>query len=392
VAVRVAATAWFGFSTPHFADAPAYLFAAKALAQTGTYPLRTDKNFFRPPGYSVFLDLVTLGHPENIALAKGANALLGALGPLLLAAIALRLFRSRAAALAAGVAAAFDPSLILVSSDVQSEPLFFVLLLLSGFFLLVCVDRPSSNFGVLAGALLGLAALTRPSALCVVPLLFGPLADRRYPLRVRWHLAASALLGFVLSLAPWTLRNAVVYREFIPISDVGGFNFYVGNSEPMARFFQVRTKQEYETWAEEADHFLDLRVAALRAAGFDSPGALTSELVRITVAQGLAAPGAAARLLWHKALDWLRPYPNPLFWPTPVVVGIGLLYGGLTLLAARGLLIGPRRGASLFCVGLLVLSMAAHVLTVVSWRYRVPYWDPVLILYGAFGVLRGRSG
>jgi hypothetical protein len=29
--------------------------------------------------------------------------------------------------------------------------------------------------------------------------------------------------------------------------------------------------------------------------------------------------------------------------------------------------------------------MAAHVMTLVSWRYRVPYWDPVLVLYGTFG-------
>ena len=29
--------------------------------------------------------------------------------------------------------------------------------------------------------------------------------------------------------------------------------------------------------------------------------------------------------------------------------------------------------------------MAAHVLVLVVWRYRVPYWDPVLLLYGVFG-------
>jgi hypothetical protein len=106
----------------------------------------------------------------------------------------------------------------------------------------------------------------------------------------------------------------------------------------------------------------------------------------------VAHPATAAWLLWKKSWDWLRPYPNPLFWPRGVVVVIGLLYAALTLLAARGLLLADRRGASLFCLGLLVLSMAVHVLTVVSWRYRIPYWDPVLILYGAFGALRGRSG
>jgi hypothetical protein len=32
--------------------------------------------------------------------------------------------------------------------------------------------------------------------------------------------------------------------------------------------------------------------------------------------------------------------------------------------------------------------MVAHVALQVVWRYRVPYWDPILILYGAFGAAR----
>jgi hypothetical protein len=30
--------------------------------------------------------------------------------------------------------------------------------------------------------------------------------------------------------------------------------------------------------------------------------------------------------------------------------------------------------------------MAAHVAIIVVWRYRIPYWDPVLILYAALAV------
>jgi hypothetical protein len=41
-----------------------------------------------------------------------------------------------------------------------------------------------------------------------------------------------------------------------------------------------------------------------------------------------------------------------------------------------------------FCLAVLVLSMAAHVALQVVWRYRVPYWDPILLLYGTFGAAR----
>lgn len=388
--VRLAAIAVTGFSTPHFADAPAYLRAAQALAETGQYPFRTDPYYVRPPGYSAFLTVVTLGHPGRIAVAKTANAVLGALAAWLLAALGARLFRRRGVALAAGFGAALDPSLIFVSSDIQTEPLFLLLLLASGFLLLVCVDRPSSNFGVLSGILLALACLTRPSALALAPLLFAPLADRRHPPRARAHLAASALLGLALGLFPWVLRNAVVYRDFILVSDVGGLNTYLGNGQPMRKFFDLRSREDYERWAAETDRATRARVAQLTASGVTTPAGVSRALVRETLADTIAHPAAHAELLLLKAWDWLRPYPNPLFWPRYAVVGVGILYGVLYVLCALGLLRAPRRGVSLFALAVLALSMAAHVASVVSWRYRVPYWDPILILYAAFGVERKR--
>ncbi len=37
---------------------------------------------------------------------------------------------------------------------------------------------------------------------------------------------------------------------------------------------------------------------------------------------------------------------------------------------------------------LAALTMAAHVALVVVWRYRMPFWDPPLLLYAAFGADR----
>lgn len=388
--VRVAAAAAVGLSETRFADAPAYVLAARAIAQTGAYPYRTDRDFVRPPGYPVFLAAVTLGHPDRVAVAKLANSVLGALAPVLIAAIGVRVFRSRPAGALAGAGAAVDPSLVLVSSDVQTEPLFLVFLLSAAFLLLVCVDRPSSNFGVLAGALLALAALTRPTATALAPLLLAPLADRRYPVRVRMHLAGSAILGFALGVAPWTLRNAVVYRELLPISDVGGFNVYFGNSEPMTRFFHLRSREECERWIVESGPYMDRKVDALRAAGFGTPGRMSREFVRLALEEGLASPRRTLRLLGEKGVDFLRPYPNPFFWPRAVVVSVGAFYVALYGLAAWGLLRAPRRGVGLFCACVLGIAAAVHVLTVVSWRYRVPYWDPILLLFAGFALWRIR--
>jgi hypothetical protein len=53
---------------------------------------------------------------------------------------------------------------------------------------------------------------------------------------------------------------------------------------------------------------------------------------------------------------------------------------------SRGAVLSPRRGVALFCLGrCLAVSMAVHVLLLVVWRYRMPYWDPILILFAVFG-------
>ena len=384
LAVRLAATAAVGFSTIQFGDARAYLFAARTLVHEHRYPTSTDGLFFRPPGYPVFLAAATLGDPDRIALGKAANSVLGALAALLLAAISARIFRRRLVALATGAAAAVHPAFVLIATDIQSEPLFLVLLLTAGLLLLVSADRPSSGLGVGAGVFLALAALTRPTALALAPLLLAPLFDRRYPLRVRSHLAASAMVGFLLALAPWTLRNAVVFHEFIPVNDAGGTAFYQGNSDWTVRFYRIRDRAEYERWIAAEASDMARRNEELERAG-TTPAKRSRAFTRMAVAERRTDPAGWIRLFLRKAWDWLRPYPSPLFWPPGIVFATGVYYTVLFLLAAAGLLRAPRPGVRAFSLALLFITMAAHVVIIVVWRYRIPYWDPVLLLYGVSG-------
>jgi hypothetical protein len=385
LAARLAAIARVGFSRLEFGDARAYLFAARTLASTGTYPDNTDLFFFRPPGYPVFLVAATLGDPSRIAAAKIANAVLGAVAVLLLVALSLRIFRSRTVALATGAIAALNPSFLLICDDIQSEPLFLVCLLGSAYLLLAAVDRPSSNLAVAAGVALGLAALTRSTAVAFCLLLLSPLADRRYPTRVRGHLAAAALLGFVVALVPWTLRNYVRFHEWIPISDAGGLSLYHGNSVWTRRFYRLRTRQEYDEWIAGLDQFTRRRLAELEVHGRLSPGQRSRAFARMAIEESRADPSGTMRTFVEKAWQWVRPYPTPWFWPLSIVVAVGIYYSALYALAAAGLASSPRPGVAVFAAAAVVLSMAIHVLFLVLWRYRIPYWDPVLLLYAPAG-------
>jgi len=56
------------------------------------------------------------------------------------------------------------------------------------------------------------------------------------------------------------------------------------------------------------------------------------------------------------------------------------------LFAAWGLVQAPRPGARAFVLAFLAVTMAVHVATLVAWRYRTPYWGPIALLYGVFGI------
>ncbi len=321
-------------------------------------------------------------------LAKLANVALGSVAVLVLAVLSARVFRSRRIALATGVAAALAPGLVLISSDVQSEPLFLVFLLAAAFLLLTAVDRPSSTLALLAGGALGLSALTRPTSLALVPFLLAPLADRRYPFRVRSHIAGAALLGALFSVGPWTLRNAVVFHEIIPVSDADGRAFYEGNSVWARRYYALRSREEYAAWVTAEDRDIRKRLGEVEAGGALSPRQRARAFRDMALQDIRADPGASLRLLLRKGWFWLRPYPTTWFRSAGIVWLTGLYYGILYVLAAVGFRSARRRGVRRFALGALAVSMASHALIIVVWRYRIPYWDPILLLYGVPGGAR----
>jgi len=388
LAARLATTALTGFASLRFGDSVSYLKTAVAWLSTGRYPSDIDLYFFRAPGYPAFLIASTLGHPTAIVLDKLWSAILGSLTPLVLGAIALRLSGRRAVALAAGIAAAVHPGFIVLSAGIQSEPLFLFLLTASGFLLLVAVDRPSSGMALGAGGALAFASLTRPSALALVPLLAAPLLDRRLPLRVRRALAGSALFGFALLLAPWTARNALAYHALVPVNNATGYSFLQGNSALNVDYYSLQTPSQYARWLERIG--FEIRSVWPSLPGARDPDPLVRS--RALVEEGWrwirAHPAEERWLLEQKTLDWLRPWASSLVWGRSIQAATGVEYGLLFLLAAAGLATAPRRGSALFAIAVLAISMAAHVALQVVWRYRMPYWDPILIVYGAKGAFR----
>jgi hypothetical protein len=124
---------------------------------------------FRPPGYPVLLAGVhAAGAPlpvERWTRGRVANALLGTLAVALVGLIAMH-FWSRRVALVAMTVMAVDLSLVLVGGSLMSDTLFVALTL--GAVLAALRSRSERRpiaWAAGAGALIGLATLTRPNGL-----------------------------------------------------------------------------------------------------------------------------------------------------------------------------------------------------------------------------------
>jgi 4-amino-4-deoxy-L-arabinose transferase-like glycosyltransferase len=84
---------------------------------------------------------------------------------------------------------------------------------------------------ILFGALCGVAALTEPVVLSVLPLLGIWTLYRRYRLARPWkaQMIAVAFAG-VAMLSPWLVRNYMLFHKFIPVRSGYGLELYIGNN------------------------------------------------------------------------------------------------------------------------------------------------------------------
>lgn len=373
--VRLAAIELTGAETTAFGDARDYLDHARSICEQGLYPERGNLPFFRAPGLPFFIAGVTACEPGRVRLVKYALAVCDALTVVILYLLALQVWGRRSVAALAAALAALHPFFAGSVTDIQTEPLFMLFLVAAIW--LVLRERPA-----LAGLCLGLASLTRPTALlCIV--LFG-----LYLVFRRWRSAAALVAAALLTLSPWAIRNAVRHREVIVVNDAGGFNFWRGTHPEIRRIVHTADREEFarRSWTFEAVTIP--AVAATIEARAATPRARDREWRRLAIENVLRDPAAA--LLWtfeRMALYW-RPWLHPAQHGGKAVAMSVIVIAGLYLLGAVGLWRHPDRRLALSVVAFLILMWLAHAPYLPSIRIRVPLTDPLLIVFGA-GAIAG---
>lgn len=217
---RVGAVAVLGIDGPWQGDERGYVLVARSLVAgdgfalplppelAELHPQRSPLTAFRTPGLPLLLvPLVAFGASD--AALRLLTAVVGVtLGPLLL--LALRGTRWERVAVWPALALAVWPPLVHLSVHVLTEVWAIALLLGSVHLLGSPDDRRRAG---VAGLLAGLAVLLRPAVLPAAGLLLlcagwrGASRTRSRP----WRSVATGLLGLLVVVLPWVVRNAALH-------------------------------------------------------------------------------------------------------------------------------------------------------------------------------------
>ncbi len=158
------------------------------------------------------------------------NALLGAATAALVAGLGVHWF-GRVAGRAAGWITALWPGLVYFCATLFTETTFAFLLTATLWLLAKAAAEPPrrTRFAVAAGVGLGLCAMVKAEPLALVPalLVFVWRVCPAWPERVRT--AAALCVAAAAVVAPWSVRNYLVFDRFIPTSANGGAVVWLGN-------------------------------------------------------------------------------------------------------------------------------------------------------------------
>jgi tetratricopeptide (TPR) repeat protein len=360
--------------------------------------------YFRAPLYAYLLAFLRLITDSSFFWVRLLQVLLSACTAFILVKLAEKLF-SRTTAVVAGMIYALYGTLVYFDTTLLIPVLFIFLSVLGIYLLIACRKSSSWITWLMAGLVLGLAAITRPNILAVIPflILWAVLRDRAVLSKsVRLKTVAIMVLGIILPIIPVTVKNIAKSGDFILISSQGGINFYLGNN-PDADGLTVVMPELDRAQLPNWQQFIPT----------------TNAIAERESRRGLSE-GEISSFWTHKALDFISDHPGDflvltfkkfvylvsgfehanntdiyfdrsqssllsiLIWRGPVYFPFGLLLP----FALAGIWLYRKESYTLWPVYIFLVVYALTVLAFfITARYRLPL-VPFLILFASAGIVR----
>lgn len=231
-------------------DEREYVRLGKMLAHEAAFIDSNGERSSHSPFYPMVLAGLFLVGGDSLGLPLLLGCVLGALAIWLGVHLSMRLSNSETVALIVGVVIALYPGLVVYSALLQTEALFIVLFLLAFVSLYRLVESPTPFNIVAFGIVSGLATLTRAVFLGCFPLL---LVSIVLMMRKRGQRplipAAGAAAFFLLTLAPWAIRDYHTHGRLLLGTSTSGRLFLLGNNPYATGTWSV--KPGFMQWFEQ---------------------------------------------------------------------------------------------------------------------------------------------
>jgi 4-amino-4-deoxy-L-arabinose transferase-like glycosyltransferase len=360
-------------------DEKEYLAMGKTLLERGLFVDTNGDRAVRAPLYPFF----TAG---LLAVTGGARlplhvvgALLGVLNVVLVFLLTQTFWVNRRAALLAAGGMALYPGLVIYSTLLQSETLYITFVLAAFLSFMRLADHPTVGRAVILGLFCGLAALTRVVFLGFIPIVAILVAVRHGAvLRKGIGLAGTVAVVAALTIAPWTVRNALTLGRWVTICSGGGSSLLTGNNPYATGTY--RTNVGFDEWFEGES------TARGGAAAHLMPETDRSAMSsRIALDYMLSHPGDMLAGWAHKAyIFWIYPITHTDSDSRIQMVAVGADLAVLVFAWAGVLAMWFLRKRLLPVFAALLFFSMAQVVLHAEARFRLPL-SPFLIMFAAWG-------
>lgn len=371
-------------------DAADYIRHAESIADGNGYPPSDispgGESAYRPPAWPHVLGGAFALTGPGVTEGRLTQALVGTAVVALAGLVALQLWGAGVALLTLALAALYPP-LVLGGSGLLSEPLFAALVLAALAAILRFRQARGMRWAAIAGALAGLAILTRTNgALLLLPL---AVAAWGHP-RLSWQAArapAVVLACAALAVTPWTIRNALTFDELVPVAAQAGIT--------LAGTYNDTSRSDQRFPAAWRPPNLDPANAALiertRRAGEPAVDDALGDAAR---EYAFDRPGYVAEVAWRNSLRVLGLGGTAFDRQAMAFeLGLGSRWSDLgtlgffvfAALALIGAFTAAARRAPWWIWAVPLLTVAAVVAITASQRFRYPA-DPFVAMLAALAV------
>lgn len=229
-------TDWaFSIKGVPFSDAIGWNSMAQKLSEGGR--ISYSWSAFRP-FYPILLASLYTWFGDSFVLAKLLNITCGALTISFVYLIGERVF-NKAIGLISCLALVFSPFYLHYTLLIMTETVGLFFFVLSVYFILISLERRQIGYFFIAGVFFSLSNLTRTLTLVAFPgyifCIFYILRRERIGCRKAIFFAAIYVLGVVVSLAPWLIRQKIVHGIFT-ISSNSASAFYAATSPQLGKW------------------------------------------------------------------------------------------------------------------------------------------------------------